>query len=773
MNAIPTVLLAAGGSPLDRVAAQAFLAIAVIVVVARLVGLAARKLGQPMVLGEIVAGISLGPSLLGLFPGDLPDRLFPLDTRPYLKVAAELGLVVFMFVVGLEIDADGLRRSGRRAVTLSLSSIAVPMVLGGLVLAPLIHGRYGDVEGEATAFLPFALFMGVAMSGTAFAVLARILTERNMFRIPLGMLAIACAAIDDIIVFALLAMVVAIASSGDVSQVPIALVELTVFIAVLFGIVRPLLDRFVLSRYRQAGRLGTDVLALLLAGALASAYVANRIGLASLIGAFLFGAAVPRRQMGPLAHEVSERVEGISVVVLLPVFFVVTGLGVDIKGLGWSGLPVLAAVLATACVGKFVGGGVAAKLSGMSTRQSLALATLMNTRGLTELVILNIGRSAGLIDGPLFTMMVIMAIVTTVAAGPLLGLVYPERLLARDIADAERRTNVDGTRYRVAVVLPAGATPYAPAGSVAPKVADGVAALSIDGPSPDGISPARSGPGAVETLERAAAAALAAIGSERPAVVSMYALLEGNELGEMSSVMAATQPARRMIEAAGVTARVTVRFAGDPVTEVLEELRGAAPDAVVVPWAAELAVVQTIQALVEADLADVLVVAGPPMTATGPSDPARPSDPVGSARDVGDIGPSPVLVDLRAGDAPAVAEHAARLARSRSSQLLALSSARSGRAAIEQLERAGFTVSAVTPEEATAAEQRFIGNPTPVVAALVLGPGGLEVAAVAMLSTAATPVMLVKGRLGERPPLAERVAPARPAQSAPVPHPST
>ncbi|MFN0026226.1 MAG: cation:proton antiporter [Acidimicrobiales bacterium] len=764
-------LLAAGSSPLDRVAAQAFLAIAVIVVVARLVGLGARKLGQPVVLGEILAGISLGPSVLGLFPGNLPDRLFPLDTRPYLKVAAELGLVIFMFVIGLEIDPAGVRRSGRRAVTLSLSSIAVPMVLGGLVLAPLIHGRYGDVGGEAVAIVPFSLFMGVAMSGTAFAVLARILTERNMFRIPLGMLAIACAAIDDIIVFALLTMVVAIASSGDLGHVPVALAELAVFVIVLFGAVRPLLDRFVLSRYRRAGRLGPDVLAVLLAGALASAYVANRIGLASLIGAFLFGAAVPRRQMGALAHELSERVEGVSVVVLLPVFFVVTGLGVDIKGLGWSGLPALAAVLATACIGKFVGGGVAARLSGMSTRQSLALATLMNTRGLTELVILNIGRSAGLIDGPLFTMMVIMAILTTVAAGPVLGLVYPARLLARDIADADRRASTDGARYRVAVVLPTGAMAAdgaSPTGSGSfagstvpsagtPSQAHGPLTPASPDAGPEGPAH-RPGGNASVAVARAVQAALAAVGPERPAAVSIYALLEGNDLGRLSSVMAATQPGRRMIEAAGLTARVTVRFAGHAVEELIEELRGAAPDAVVVPWAAELSVVQTIQALADADLADLLVVAGPPRTTS-----ASPADPTHLATDPSEA--AAVIVDLRTGEAAAVAEHAARLARARRCGLVAISGARAGRNATEQLERAGFTVSVA------AAEQLRAEGHAPLVTGLVLGAGGLDVTVVATLSAATRPVTAVKGRLGERLPLAERV-PATPTPAETISRPT-
>lgn len=692
------LLLAAGGGPLGDITARVFLAVAVIVAVARVVSRLFQRFGLPGVLGEIVAGVALGPSLLGLLPGDLPERLFPADIRPHLRVAAEVGLVIFMFVVGLEVDPDSLKRSGKRAVVLSLSSIAVPLALGALVLAPLVHDRYGQVDGRPVAFGPFALFMGVAMSGTAFAVLARILTERNMFRIPLGMLAIACAAIDDIVVFALLTVVVAIASSGSLGQLPISLGELVLFTVVLFMVVRPILDRFVMARYRAAGKLDTHVLAILLGGAMASAWVAHLAGLAAIIGAFLFGAAVPRRATPGLAHEVSERVEGVSVVVLLPVFFVATGLDVDVRGLGVSGLLPLLGVVLVACAGKFIGGGLAARLMGISGRQSLALATLMNTRGLTELVILNIGRSAGLIDGPLFTMMVIMAVGTTVAAGPLLGVIYPERLLRRDIADAERQRAQTGARQRLAIVLDEDA---------------------LDDPH------------ALDVLARTASATL---GADRPAEVTLLALLAGNDMARLGAALGAVQPVRRALEGEGLAVVSTVRFAGDPRREVLAELEAAPPDFVVLRWSAGEEALEAIRAVAVADVADVVVVAG--------------HWPAAAPRAAGSDAPVEVGADLDGQDALAVAEHAARWARALPARLVVQATGRAGRSAAEQLRRAGW---GAHPEAAGggghAVELRGLG----------LAGDALDLPTVAAAAGASSPLLLVRGRQGERRPIAERV----------------
>lgn len=580
--------LASGGSPLDATAARMFLCIAVVVVVGRVVGLVFRRFGQPAVLGEILAGIALGPSLLGLLPGDLTERLFPADVRPFLRVIAELGLVIFMFLVGLEIDPDSIRRSSRKAAVLSLASIVVPFSLGLLLLAPVLHGRYGEVEGETVRFVPFGLFLGVAMSGTAFAVLARILTERRMFRIPLGMLAIACAAIDDVVVFSLLTVVVSIAGSGELSRVPLTLGQLALFVAVLFGVVRPLLDRFLISRYRRAGKLTPDVLAVLLACVLASAWVSHEIGLAGLIGAFLFGAAVPRKNLGDLPHQLTERLEGVSVVLLLPVFFVVTGLNVDIGGLGLAGIGPLLLILAVACIGKFVGGGLSARLMGIPTRQALALGTLMNTRGLTELVILNIGRSAGLIGGDLFTMMVIMAVLTTVMAGPVLRVVYPDRMLQRDIAEAERRRDGAAARTRVAVVA---------------------SNLDLsDGASLDGL---------VDL-------ALGTTAGERPADLHYIDLVPGGggELagsvgGGFAAVaprLAAAQRQRRRADGPGLNWHAEVRQAGDAVAETADLVDRLGADLVLVPWNVADAGTALAAALLARDL-DVVVVCGPAVAA--------------------------------------------------------------------------------------------------------------------------------------------------------------
>jgi Kef-type K+ transport system membrane component KefB len=410
--------------------------LAVIGLVAKLAGIIARRFGQPGVVGEILAGIALGPSLLGLFGRTLPGQLFPAIVLPHLKVAAELGLVLFMFCVGLELDPKQLRASGRHAAVISLTSIAVPFALGIGVLAPLLYRAHDQVGANHVRFAPFALFLGVSMCGTAFAVLARVLADRGLLGTRLGALLMSCAAIDDVVAFTLLGLVVAIASAGSASGVLVVLAELAALVAVLYGIVRPVLARTITRRYEANGHASAESLAVLVLGALAAAFVAQRIGLHPMMGAFVFGNSVPLDGRRRLARDLHQRLEGVSVQLLMPVFFVVTGLGVDISGLRRADVLPALLVLVVACVGKFVGGSGAAALVGIERREALAIGTLMNTRGLAELVILNVGRSVGVLDDRMYTILVVMAIVTTVMAGPLLRVVYPERLQAAQRAEA-------------------------------------------------------------------------------------------------------------------------------------------------------------------------------------------------------------------------------------------------------------------------------------------------------------------------------------------------
>ena len=234
---VASCMILAATSTYEAVFGRLLLSLAVVIAVARLAGALSKRLGQPAVIGEILAGIALGPSLLGLVRADLPGRLFPADVVPLLKVVSEIGLVLFMFGVGLEVDAKAMRASGRQAVVISLTSIALPFALGVAALAPLLHGAHDVVGGSMVRFLPFALFIGVSMCGTAFAVLARILTEHDLLATRLGTLLMACAAIDDVVAFCMLGVVVAIAASASSVGVLVTLAELIALIVTLFAAV--------------------------------------------------------------------------------------------------------------------------------------------------------------------------------------------------------------------------------------------------------------------------------------------------------------------------------------------------------------------------------------------------------------------------------------------------------------------------------------------------------------------------------------------------------
>lgn len=420
----------------DDTAAIVFIDIALIIVAARAFGSLFKKIRQPAVVGEIIAGIALGPSLLGLFPGHLTTRIFPPDIVPDLNVLAQLGLIIFMFIVGLEVDIALIRGKERIAGVISLSSIALPFGLG-MLLAGAIHKSHISGAAQAHRFLPFALFIGASMSITAFPVLARILTERRMYRTEIGALALACAAVDDIVAWTMLALVLAIINSSGGFTLPRIILEALAFVAVMFLVVKPLLER-VATRYRELGRLTPNIFAIVLIGFLVSSFVTERIGIHQIFGAFLFGVIMPRRDAAQFVHDIVERLEEVSVLLLLPLFFVVTGLSVDLHHLGRDALTQLPLILLVAIGGKLIGATVAARAQGLPTRKASAIGVLMNTRGLTELVILNVGLQLKVLDIRLFSMLVVMAIVTTIMTEPLLRLAYPERMMRHDIAEAEK-----------------------------------------------------------------------------------------------------------------------------------------------------------------------------------------------------------------------------------------------------------------------------------------------------------------------------------------------
>ena len=418
--------------------------LAMILVLARAAGWVFTKLGQPAVVGEILAGILLGPTLLGT---SLSQDLFPLDSRPFLVVLANLGLVLFMFVVGLELDLSLIKGRERVAGSVSVASILLPFSLG-LALATLLAD---DHQQNGTGFWPFALFIGAAMSVTAFPVLARILTDRGMHRTETGGLALACAATDDILAWTLLAVVIGIAG-GEMAGDNQWIVALAVpFALLMIFVVRPQLNRLT-GAYAKAGRLTPQLMSFVLLGLLLSSAATEYLHVHFIFGAFLFGAILPHEGATAMRHEILVRLEQISVLLLLPVFFLVSGLKVDLRALSTDNVVQLLLILAVAIVGKYVGAYFGARSAGVPHWQANSLGILMNTRGLTELVILNVGQQLGLIGQELFSMLVVMAVVTTIMTGPLLNWAYPKRRIVRDIAEAERAALGDAATDRVLVV---------------------------------------------------------------------------------------------------------------------------------------------------------------------------------------------------------------------------------------------------------------------------------------------------------------------------------
>jgi Kef-type K+ transport system membrane component KefB len=424
--------------PLTRFIAQAV----AIIVASRLLGLLVRRLGQPQVIAEISAGILLGPSLLGaIAPGTL-SALFAPESLGVLQLVSQIGLIFFMFLIGLELDPNLLKGRGRSSVAISYTSILFPFGLG----AALAYWLYPRLSDPSVSFLAFALFLGVAMSITAFPVLARILSERRLLSTPVGATAIACAAVDDVTAWCLLAFVVAAAKVKGFAAAGLSLALTVAYVLAMFFIVRPLLARL---GARVAGRDGLtqNVVATILLMLLLSSWATELIGIHALFGAFLFGVILPRD--GGLAAALSEKLADLVLVVFLPLFFAFSGVRTELGLLdsteSWL---VFGLVTLVACAGKFGGATLAARLSGMPWREAGALGVLMNTRGLMELIVLNIGLDLGVISGTLFTIMVLVALVTTFMTTPALALIYPDSAIARDSA------------ARVETPLPSAGKPY-------------------------------------------------------------------------------------------------------------------------------------------------------------------------------------------------------------------------------------------------------------------------------------------------------------------------
>ncbi len=387
-------------------------ALTAVVLMGRVLGRVFRRIGQPPVIGEVIAGVLLGPSLLGAISPDAYHFILAPAIVPHLGVIAQLGVVVYMFLVGLELNPDLMRGHVHATVATSHASIVVPFVLGS-ALALFLYPRFATA---AVPFTGFALFIGIAMSITAFPVLARILSDLGLSRTELGVMALTCAAVDDVTAWCLLAFVVGVVQAGAGTAV-VTIVLTLVFIAVMYGAVRPWIAGLVGRAHHAEPTRGQ--IALVVAGMLVAALVTEAIGVHALFGAFLFGVVIPHDSR--LASAVIGSFETFVTVLLLPAFFAFAGMRTEIGLLsGWTAWLACGLIVLVATAGKFGGTFLAARASGLAPRPAAALGVLMNTRGLMQLIVLNVGLDLGVITPTLFTMMVLMAIATTIATTPVL-----------------------------------------------------------------------------------------------------------------------------------------------------------------------------------------------------------------------------------------------------------------------------------------------------------------------------------------------------------------
>jgi Kef-type K+ transport system membrane component KefB len=416
--------------------------IIMIILVARLFGWIFKKIGQPSVIGEIIAGIALGPSLLGNYFPDFFQALFPSDSLENLKFLSQIGLILFMFVIGMELDIKVLKNRAKEAIVISHASIVFPFALG----IGLSYFIYNTFAPEGVRFLFFSLFMGIAMSITAFPVLARIVQERGMHKTKLGAIVITCAAADDITAWCLLALVIAVVKAGTfVSAMYIILLVILYVLAMLF-LVKPFLKR-IGDLYGTKDSLSKPVVAIFFLLLIISSYATELIGIHALFGAFMMGTIMP--DIPKFRTVFISKVEDVSVILLLPLFFVFTGLRTEIGLINdpylWK---ITGLIIMVAVVGKFFGSALAAKFVGQNWRNSLIIGALMNTRGLMELIVLNIGLGLGVLTPKVFTMMVIMALVTTFMTGPALDLI---NYFFKTNDNTDHDDEVDQSKYRILI----------------------------------------------------------------------------------------------------------------------------------------------------------------------------------------------------------------------------------------------------------------------------------------------------------------------------------
>lgn len=426
------------GHPLAILLAQ----IVTIILVAKLFGWICTKIGQPTVIGEMIAGIVLGPSLVGMYFPEFSAMLFPDQSLGNLKFLSQIGLIFFMFIVGMELDLKILRNKTHDAVVISHASIIIPFSMG-LGLAYFIYQSFAP---EGVQFLSFGLFMGIAMSITAFPVLARIVQERGLSKTRLGTIAITCAAADDITAWCILAAVIAVVKAGSVVSSVYTILLALAYVFLMLKVVRPFLAR-IGNIYSSRESLSKPVVAIFFLTLIISSYATEVIGIHALFGAFMAGAIMP--ESTKFRNLFVEKVEDVALVLLLPLFFVFTGLRTQIGLLNDTNLWALAGIIILiAVVGKFLGSAITARFLGQSWKDSLSIGALMNTRGLMELVVLNIGYDLGVLSPEIFSMMVLMALVTTFMTGPALDII---NRVFKSSGDEETEENKEDGKYRVLI----------------------------------------------------------------------------------------------------------------------------------------------------------------------------------------------------------------------------------------------------------------------------------------------------------------------------------